>query len=119
MAGLAAVWVVSSCAGRRTPQTTVNFEADATIAPRVVRHGTLEIPTELRGRPCTSGLAVAEVEVGITGRVQGARVSRSSSEPAFDEACVRSAYAAEYEPGTSHGKPVVGVTHIECRLECP
>jgi TonB family protein len=110
---------VSSCASRSVQPTTVIVDSSATIPPHVVRQGELEIPAELRGRPCTSGLAVVEIEVGATGRVQRARVSRVSSEPAFDEACLRSARTAEFQPGTSHGKPSVGVTHVECRLECP
>jgi len=97
----------------------VIVDASATIPPQVIRQGKIEVPAELKGRSCTSGRAVVEVQVDTMGRIQQARVSRASSEPAFDQACLRSAYAAEYQPGTSRGKPSVGVTHIECRLECP
>jgi TonB family protein len=95
------------------------IDAGATIPPQLVRQGKLEAPAELTGRPCTSGTTVVEVEVGATGRVQEARVQQASSEPAFDEACVRSAEASEYGPATSHGTPTVGRTRIECKLECP
>jgi TonB family protein len=99
----------------------VILDAGATIPPQIVRQGKIEVPAELKARPCKSGTAVVEVEVevGATGRVQEARVQRASSEPAFDAACVRSAQSSEYQPATSHGTPTVGVTRIECKLECP
>ena len=115
MAGLG----VSGCASRGGRPMTVTLDAGATIPPKVVRQAGVEIPAELRNRPCKSGLAVVEVEVGASGRVQRARVSRVSGEPAFDEACVSSAHASEYAPATSHGTPSVGVTRVECRLQCP
>lgn len=95
------------------------IDAGATIPPQLARQGKLEVPVELTGRPCTSGTAVVEVEIGATGRVQEARVQQASREPAFDEACLRSAKASEYRPATSHGTPTVGTTKIECKLECP
>jgi len=97
----------------------VILDAGATIPPQIVRQGKIEVPAELKARPCKSGTAVVEVEVGATGRAQEARVQRASSEPAFDAACVRSAQSSEYRPATSHGTPTVGVTRIECKLECP
>ena len=115
---LTAVCSLAGCSSHPRP-TTVILDAGATIPPQLVRQGKLEVPAELTGRPCTSGTAVVEVEVGATGRVQDARVQQASREPAFDAACVRSAQASEYRPATSHGTPTVGVTKIECKLECP
>ncbi len=109
----------AACATHARQPTTVFIEAGATVAPRVARQAPVEIPAELRGRRCTSGLAVVEVEVDASGRVQRARLSRASAEPAFDQACVRSAFASKYQPGNSHGQPAAGLTRIECRLECP
>jgi len=95
------------------------IDASATVPPQILRQGEIEVPAELHGRSCTSGTAVVEVDVDATGQVRGTRVSRPSSEPAFDKACIRSAQAGKYRAATSHGKAIVGTTTIECRLECP
>lgn len=115
---LVAAWIEWSCAAHSRP-TTVILDAGATIPPQVVRQGKIELPTDLSARSCKSGRAVVEVEVGATGLVQRTRVVRASSEPAFDEACARSAQSSEYRPATAHGASTIGVTKIECRLECP
>jgi TonB family protein len=120
MIGLLPAWFASGCAGHNAaPATTIGVEAGAAVAPRVVRQGALEVPSELRERPCASGVAVVEVQVTAVGKVGATRVSQTSGEPAFDEACLRSAQAASYEPGSHFGEPVAGITRVECRLQCP
>lgn len=118
-AALVAALVAWSCAARTSQPTTVILDAGATTPPQLVRQGRIEVPSELAGRSCASGTAVIEVEVGATGRVQKTRVRQASKEPAFDDACARSARSSEYRPATAHGSPTTGVTTIECRLECP
>jgi TonB family protein len=116
---IAAACVGAGCASRSVQPTTVIVDAGATVPPQIVRQAAIEVPPELLGRSCTSGTAAVEVKVDTAGRAQGTRVSRASSEPAFDEACARSARRTSYRPGTSHGRPTVGTTTIECRLDCP
>ncbi len=114
-----AALVAWSCAARTSQPTRVILDAGATIPPQLVRQGRIEVPAELSGRSCTSGTSVIEVEVGASGRVEKVRVLKASKEPAFDDACARSAQSSEYRPATAHGSPTSGVTTIECRLECP
>jgi TonB family protein len=119
IATVVAAVAVCACAGRRVTQTTVTLATHASTPPRLVRQGSVQIPAELRSRACVSGVAGVAVEIGVTGRVEKAGLSRASGEPVFDEACVQSAFTWVYEPATSRGKPVAGVSHIECRLDCP
>lgn len=116
---VSALNVLAGCATRDAKPTTVVLDSGATIPPQVVRQARIEIPSELTTRSCASGTTVIEVQVGATGRVQGARVRVPSHEPTFDAACVRSAQTSEYRPATSHGTPTTGVTKIECKLACP
>jgi outer membrane biosynthesis protein TonB len=119
VAGVAIALAATGCAARREgAQTTVNLEAGGSIAPRITRYAKVQIPAELRDRHCTTSSTLVEVRVGATGMVEGTAITRGSGEPAFDQACVRSAHQPEYAAGSRHGTAASGVTHLECRLEC-
>ncbi len=119
VAVLIAAWAASGCASQTRRPTTVVLDAGATIPPRVLKQAELEVPADLVGGGCRSGTAVLEVEVGATGRVLKARVSRSSGVESFDQACMQAGLGSTYQPATSHGRPTIGTTHIECSLKCP
>jgi TonB family protein len=121
-------FTLQSCASARVPDLVQPAEgaapgaseatAEEVTPPRPIQSPDPPIPTEQKGQPCTSGVAVVEAVVGRDGRVQRARVLRESPSPAYDHACLSNAYRWTFQPGMRHGRPVDARAIITCRLEC-
>jgi len=78
----------------------------------------LEIPVEVKEKPCTPGVAVVETVVGIDGRVRSATLLSGSGTPMFDRVCVSNAYRWVFDPGRQQGLPVETTAAITCHLDC-
>jgi Gram-negative bacterial TonB protein C-terminal len=112
--------IALACAGRpAAPRVTAAGVSSETVTPpQPLNSPRVQMPQEMQGKECTSGLAVAEVLVGTDGRVSRARLVKQSGADLFDVACLSNASRRVFRPGQKNGRSVEATASITCHLEC-
>jgi outer membrane biosynthesis protein TonB len=117
---IALSFVALACAGRpAAPRAAVaSLSSETVTPPQAVNSPRVQMPQEMQGKVCTSGIAVAEVLVGTDGRVSRARLVKQSGADPFDVACVSNAFRWVFRPGQKNGRSVEATAAVTCHLEC-
>ncbi len=84
---------------------------DAEAPPQLVTVPVPEYPVEARGAGLEDKV-ILEVTVGEDGHVSAVRVVESKGYTALDEAAIKAAKSAIFEPARRHGQPVAVVVRM-------
>lgn len=106
---VAAVWLVVACLVANAT-TAVD-----TTAPSVI-HDPIQYPSSAVSAG-VEGTVLVAAEVDAGGRVVGARVEKSSGQPALDAAALRGIPGWSFVPGTKDGKPMAQWVAVPIRFQ--
>jgi hypothetical protein len=88
------------------------------VPPWTINVPGVEMPSNLAGKPCTTGWTVVDGLVELDGRIVRPHLVRTSGATSFDDACLSSSYRYLFVPATQAGRPVEASVRIPCGLEC-